>query len=291
MRTFPFAAAVLCLFLTSLPVPAAAQAQDQLHLIETNDGNRFIGTLVSEDSEKVVVRTSEMGEFTIFRTNIKSLSPVDAERIKNGQYWFVNPHATRYFFSPSAIGLRQGEGYYQNTWVFFNNANIGLTDNFSIGGGFIPTFLFGMWKTPAWLQPKISIPIATDNVYVSVGALVGGVLGELDQGGAGIVYATTTFGSPDRNVSPGIGFGFAGSEWASTPMVSISGMLRKGRTLYVISENYLFPGVDGFLGFGSLGVRWAPEIFAVDFALIRELNPSSSYIGIPWLSVTFPFGR
>ncbi|MEZ5070324.1 MAG: hypothetical protein R2751_04985 [Bacteroidales bacterium] len=32
-----------------------------------------------------------------------------------GEYWFSNPHATRYFFGTNGYGLEKGEGYYQNT--------------------------------------------------------------------------------------------------------------------------------------------------------------------------------
>ena len=35
---------------------------------------------------------------------------VTDDNLKDGEYWFPNLHDTRYFFSPSAFGLDQGEG-------------------------------------------------------------------------------------------------------------------------------------------------------------------------------------
>ena len=67
-------------------------------------------------------------------------------------------------------------------------------------------------------------------------------------------------------------------------------MTRVGRTIYLITENYFFPGVDD-ANLISFGVRWAPKNFAVDFALVRPLADTDGLIGLPWLGVTIPFGR
>lgn len=281
----------LCLFQLLLPVNVLGQENEIVHRIETVDGNVFIGTIISENTEALVINTTGLGEITIQRSNIKTMEEVDADRIKTGVYWFENPHSTRYFFAPTAMGLRDDQGYYQNTWILFNNANYGLTDNFSMGAGFIPMFLFGISETPIWLLPKFSIPMAQENIHLSVGALTGIVTGTGADGTFGILYGTVTFGSQDRNLTTGLGYGYAGSNWSQTPMLNISGMIRTGRTIYIITENYLFPGVEDFLGFGSLGVRWAPENIAIDFALARTFSEGEGYIGIPWLGLSIPFKR
>ena len=107
-------------------------------------------------------------------------------------------------------------------------------------------------------------------------------------GGFAFLFGSSTFGTRDRNLDIGLGFGYAGGEWSETPMVSISGMTRVGRTLYLLSENYFFPGTD-FTGMISAGVRWAPKNVAVDFGLVRPLEDLDSFIGFPWLGVAIPF--
>lgn len=281
-------------------VPAEAQEADAvaadttappLYRVETVEGNRYIGTLVSESEGEVVLDTRETGEMTFRREEVASMQEIDRSRLRNGAYWFENPFATRHFFAPTAIGLRGGEGYYQNTWVLLNDVNYGLTDNVSVGGGAVPVFLFGASVTPVWLLPKVSVSTPRENLHVGAGALVGTVVGEGESGGAGVVYGVSTIGPKDKNLTVGLGYGYAGSEWSRTPAVNLSGMIRVGRTTYLLTENYFFPGTEGANGIISAGIRWAPEDFAVDFGLFRPTGVESSFIGFPLLGVTLPFGR
>lgn len=268
--------------------PEAAASDTTLYRVETTDGNVFIGRLVAENDREVQLATERLGTITIARADIERMAAIDPDRLRGGAYWFDNPQSTRYFFAPNAIGLPRGRGYYQNTWIFLNNVNVGVTRNISLGAGTVPIFLFGASALPFWLLPKVSVSTPADNVHFAAGAVLGGILGE-DSGGAGLVYGVTTLGTRDRNLSIGLGYGYAGSEWSSTPALTVSGMLRIGRTLYLISENYAFPGSEA-LGVVSGGVRWAPENFAVDFGLIRPLDVEGDLIGVPWLGVTIPFG-
>lgn len=274
----------------SFYLPADVYAQDNnVYRIETIDGNVFVGTLVSEDDNKVVIRTEALGEISIERSQIREMTKIDPDRIKDGKYWFENPQATRYFFTTNAIGIRKGEGYYQNTWIFFNNVNFGLSENISLGGGMVPLFLLGGGSIPIWLLPKISFPVVPDNFHLAAGAMIGGVVGS-DTFGMGLVYGISTVGNRDNNLSIGLGYGYAGNEWSNTPMLNVSGMVRTGRAFYLLSENYFFPGTE-VNGIILAGIRWAPENFAVDFGLFRPLEETGDFIGLPWLGVTIPFGR
>lgn len=276
---------IMCV-LNSNPI----QAQDATYYrIVTTDGNKFIGTLVSQDDAQVVLNTSDLGEVTIQRSNIKSMETIEPSRIKNGDYWYENPHATRYLFSTNAIGLKPGEGYYQNTWIFFNNVNVGVTKNISLGGGLVPTFLFGTSSVPVWLMPKVSIPIAQDNLHIAAGGLFGGIIGE-DSFGLGLAYGVLTYGNTDKNITVGLGYGYGDGQWSKTPLININGMYRLTKTLYLVSENYFISVGDESTGIISLAGRWAPENFSIDFGLVRPTE-DGEYIGLPWLGFTVPFGR
>lgn len=259
--------------------------------IETEDGNVMIGRLLSENDLQVVLQVEGIGEITVQKSNIKRLDRIDPSRIRDGEYWFENPQGTRYFFAPNAIGLQKGHGYYQNTWIFFNNVNYGVTDHFSIGGGLIPGFLLGggLSATPVWVLPKFSIPVAGDRMHLAAGAMLGGTLGS-DGGGGGLLYGSATFGSTDNNLTVGLGYGLAGGELSDTPLVNISGMYRAKRSVYLLTEIYFLPGIEES-GFALFGGRWAPEQFAVDFGLLSPLSTGADMIGLPWLGVTIPFGR
>jgi hypothetical protein len=266
-----------------------AGGQEPLYRVETVEGQVVIGTLVSENEQEVVLDTRELGRVTIERKNVKSIEEIDPSRIQDGQYWFRNPQSTRYLFAPNAIGIPKGHGYYQNTWILFNNVNYGASDNFSIGAGTVPVFLFGANALPIWVLPKLSVS-PVDNVHLAGGAVFGGVLGEEDSGGVGLVYGASTIGNRDHNATLGIGYGYTGEGgFSNTPVINVSGMTRIGRTTYLISENYFFAGDVNVV---SLGIRWAPRNFAVDFALFRPLTGGvDEFIGVPWLGVTIPFGQ
>lgn len=259
--------------------------------IETMDGNEFLGEIKKEDSSVIVLKTDKFGEVTIARKDIKSLEKVAAQQMKDGKFWFANPQSTRYFWSPNGYGLKKGEGYYQNIWVLWNQFAYGVTNNFSIGGGMIPLFLFGGGPTPVFLTPKFSIPIDKDKFNIGAGALLGTVLGESETG-FGILYGLSTLGSPDNNVTFGLGYGFAGGEWASSPMINLNGMFRVSSRGYFITENYFINLGDGGIAIITLGGRWIIKKAALDFGLVIPAGSDiEAFVAIPWLGFTVPFGK
>ena len=270
-------------------ISSANAQQTEIYRIITTDGSTFVGELIAETEENLTLRTESAGDITINRDNIKQMTLIDETRMRDDKYWHENPQSTRYLFAPNALGIKKGTGYYQNTWILFNNVNYGVTNNFSIGAGTVPLFLFCASATPFWIMPKLSIPVANDLVHLSAGALVGGVIGT-DGGSGGLLYGTGTVGDTDKNATIGLGYAYGGGEISSTPVVNISGMYRTGQNIYLVSENYFVPNT-GAGGLVSFGVRWAPENFAVDFALVRPLEDLGSFIGVPWLGLTIPFGR
>ena len=95
--------------------------------IETIDGNEFIGVLINQNDQQVWIKTDILGEISIIRKNILLMEVLKRDQLVKGEYWFKNPHATRYFYGPNGYGLRKGEAYYQNTWVLFNQLSYGLS--------------------------------------------------------------------------------------------------------------------------------------------------------------------
>jgi hypothetical protein len=259
--------------------------------VETVDGNNFMGEIIKEDPLSIVLKTQSLGIITISRSNIRSLKEIDNSIIKDGVLWFENPQATRYFWAPNGFGLKKGEGYYQNIYVLWNQFAYGVTDNFSIGGGVIPLFLFSAGITPVFITPKFSIPIQKDKINIGGGALIGTVLGESGTS-FGIVYGLTTFGTRDNNVSLSLGYGFAGEEWAQSPLINISGMFRLSSRFYFLTENYFINiGGEG-IGEIGLGGRWIINKAALDFIFAIPVVPDmGTFIAIPLIGFTIPFGN
>jgi hypothetical protein len=280
---------LLCLF----PFFITAQSQTDstsLSRVEMNDGNEFIGHIISQDSAVLVFHTDKLGQLTFNKKDIVKITPINPESIKKGQYWFENPQSARYLWSPNGYGLKKGEGYYQNIWVLFNQVSYGVTNYFSIGAGILPVFLFGGGATPVWITPKVSIPVVKDKFNVGAGALVGTVLGESETG-FGLLYGLTTAGSRDMNITLGVGYGVSGSGWAKSPLISLSALARTGARGYLVTENY-YINLDGeTLVLLSAGFRWVIKKAGLDFGLIMPVSEDLVFFALPWLGVTIPFGN
>ena len=258
--------------------------------IETNDGNEYTGKIVRQDSARIFLATETLGEIAIRKSNIKSQEKLRIEQIKDGEIWFANPQATRYFWSPNGYGLNKGEGYYQNIWVMWNQFAYGLTDNLSIGGAVVPLFLFGGAPTPVFGTAKISFPIEKEKINLAAGVIAGTVLGESETG-FGILYGLSTFGSRDNNLSFGLGYGFGGGEWASAPIINLNGMFRLAGRWYFLTENYYINIDEENFAMVSLGARWIIKKAALDFGFVIPVAEDAGFIGIPWLGMTIPFGK
>jgi hypothetical protein len=270
-------------------------AQDQTdtlnYYIETVDGNIYMGQILFQDSEKIQFKSNTIGEITILKADIKKIHLLDMNKIKDDKYWFDNPQATRYFFAPNGYGLKKGEGYYQNVWVLVNSFAVGVTNNISIGGGIVPLFLFAGSPTPVWITPKLSIPISKNKVNLGAGGLIGTVIGE-DNSGFGILYGISTFGSKDNNVSVGFGYGYAGGDWAKSPMINLNAMFRFGARGYFITENYYMKIDETTTLILSFGGRHIIKSAGLDYGLIIPFfSDMSNFIAIPWLGITIPFGN
>ena len=277
---------IVCVLLSH---PCFAQEDPPKWRIDTQDGNIYVGTILSEDEDTITLQTEMLGVLTIQRDTIIQMVNLDLEPAQAPLAF--GPEATRYFWAPSAFGLAKGQGYFQNVWVMFNQFSYGFADYFSLGVGTIPLFLFAGTASPVWITPKVSIPVSSDKVGLGVGALMATVLSE-DEATVGIVYGVVTLGQRERNVTMGVGFGYANAEFSNFPVFTISGITPVGRRGYFMAENYVVI-TDGEGGVLSLiGGRRVWDKLSIDFG---GLVPLGSGIGelfvIPWLGVRIPVGR
>ena len=264
-----------------------AQPEKMLSRIEMKEGNFIIGTIISETNDEITVETTTMGTVNIKRSDIKSIQKLDASRIKKGEYWFPNSNSTRYLFGPTGRNLEKGEGYFQNILIFFNSANYGITDWFSIGAGFESLSTFS-GNPIILITPKIGFNI-TEKLSAGGGFFYLNAVGfDVDVSG-GIAYGVVTYGSKDSNASLGTGWGFFRGDFGSEPVISLAGMHRVSRRLSLISENWFFPGADSY--FLTYGIRFMGERIAVDWAsfIIPEIFEAWP-LGIPlWVSFQINF--
>lgn len=290
---------LLCaLCLTGIATAARAQTDTTLTqsvvgkrwIVETRDGSVIQGVFLGQTDGGIRLQTESAGEVVIPHTQIKSTKIVDDSRMRNGEYWFENPNATRYLLSPSAFSLKKGEAYYQNTYLVLNSFNIGITDNITMGGGFelISTFS----GTPAfYLTPKATFEI-NEKWRAGGGLLYMNVIGlEEDFSGLGMGYGIVTYGNTDDNATLGMGYGFVDGDLASKPIITLSGMKRLSNRVGVVSENWLVPW-GSYYGVFSYGVRFMGERLTVDLAFINNGDIAESIaIGVPYVDFVIKLGK
>ncbi|MDZ4701656.1 MAG: hypothetical protein SH809_18235 [Rhodothermales bacterium] len=275
-------------------VPAGVAADTALvWRVVTRDGNEYVGKIVERSAGVIRLETDTIGIVSIPEETIVRMEAVDARRRDSGEIWAENPQSTRYFWGPNGYGLRKGEGYYQNVWIFFNQVSFGLSDFASLGVGIIPIFLWGADDVPIWVTPKLSFPVVPGEFNLGIGALAGTVLGtSVGDEAAGIVYGIGTYGSRDRNISFGLGYGFAGDEWGRHPAITLSAMLRRGKRSYLLFENYFISTGDESVGLAMVGGRYIASRISIDYGGVVPIGSGvDRLIVAPWLALVVPFGR
>ena len=259
-----------------------------IYSIELKEGSEIYARVMEVREDELLLKSNALGELTLKVYYIKKIESNNFSLDKKGHFWFPNPNATRYFFAPSAINLEKGEGYYQNVYVILNMVNYGITDWFSIGCGFefISTFssLTGEGSPIAFITPKVGFPVG-EKVHLGAGFLGGFFVEET----AGMFYGLGTYGSTDKNLSLGLGWGFVGGVFQENPFITVSGMLRTGRKFSLVTENWFVP-VDGYYGVISYGGRFFGPKMSVDVGFLNNLDIIEFLpIGIPYVDFVLKF--
>ena len=260
--------------------------------IKLHDGSSVMGEIISETVESITVRTTTFGDLTIKRADIKELIKIEPSQIKDGKYWFKNPNSTRYLFGPTGRNLKKGKGYYQNVLITTNLAHYGITDWFSIGGGFegISTFA---GEPIFFIMPKFGFEI-TERFSVGAGYVYANAAAVIEDGdgfeGIGLGYGAITYGTDDHHGTFGIGWGQAGGEFTSSPVITFSGFTRIGRRIGLVTENWIIP-TDPYYWVFSYGIKIIGERSSFDIALINSRDIATIFpIGLPiWFSYNFYF--
>ena len=275
---------LLSFFLLLISVSCFGQDVNEKVKIVTNDGTVLTGTLSLSDSESVTIKTA-YGETKINRSEIVSLDYIDRESDDDSEDDRYS--GSHYLFGQSAYGLKKGQAYYENTYLFLNSFTYGVSDNFSIGGGFeVASPLFGGEFPITFITPKLSIPFEGGAFAVTSTVFVFPYDGGF---AAGLLSGALTLGNLRSNFTLGVGAGFTfedGIEDGFVPF-SVSGIQRVSEKLSLITENVFVAG-DGFTeGIISGGVRIHGENGNfLTISLFRPTEDTGFVFALPFFSGT-----
>lgn len=255
----------------------------QVIRVELKDGSILIGKLLSEDESTIQIKTLSNIEAHIQKQQIKRREIVSGQMVE-GELWLKDPNQTRLLFAPTGRALKAGQGYFSTYEILFPFLAVGITDFLTVAGGI--SLVPGAENQLLYLAPKIT-PVQVDKFDLSGGVLYIRIPDE--ENAAGIVYGVGTYGTEKSALTLGLGYGFAGGEFADNPIFAIGGELRASKSVKLITENWIFPGEEVHLLSG--GLRFFGENLAADFAFIFPAgSDTEGFPFIPWVGFVYNFG-
>jgi hypothetical protein len=297
----------IALLIGTMTSPLSAQVKKEKQKKETpkqvhvdlKDGKHIEGKLLERIGDTVVIESDTFIAHVNIK-NIKNIQELNSNNTNFDKYLYnENKHAPHGFFAPTGFGLRKGEGYYKNFYLFVNHLNYGFTDNFSIelSTETLSLLAAGNGVSPfqvIYAVPKISYTVAKD-VNLGLGVYIAhfgsDIFGSSGNGAnVGIPFGVTTLGNRDNNFSIGLGtLLFAPSANETNIFVaSLSGQLRLAKNFGLVTENYLFRspsfgGGNASFPLGSIGMRYMSDNFSFDLGI--------NNLRLPVLGFSVPFGR
>lgn len=278
--------------------PEAPAGKPVLSRVTLRDGQVLRGTVVTRDAQHLVL---ELGGGSRMDLPVELVEKVEEEPSAyvrdSGEIWLTDPNRTRYLYAPSALMLRQGEGYFSQKELLFSSINYGLTDHITLQAGSV----LPLWFVEGGANFIGGVKVGgspTERIHLAAGAqgLVIPGFGS-DLGVVGFLFGTGTYGTPNAHVSLGLGKPFqlnnTGGRLPSDFIVTLSGNLRVAERVALVTENWVLPTLSSPDASGlppmlnSLAVRLFGEHWAVDLGLIRV---PSVPVPVPWLDFSYNFG-
>lgn len=224
-----FSVLVTLVLLLAAYGPTKLQAQTDatadttiFYRIQTQNG-KVEGRIVREDTREIeVVKTD--GTTVIIPTYAVQMKT----RITNPKTLGPIIHPTRYLYAPSAIPLKQGEGYLNMIYFLLIQAQYGITDNISIG----------MTTTPILMPTFVNVKIASEigeNLYASFGGQIG-KLWYGDEESLGLLFANLTYGNKEANITLNTGYGFYTRSKEQLPIIEVSGLYQTSPKVSLVGE-------------------------------------------------------
>jgi hypothetical protein len=206
--------------------------------------------------------------------------------MRGGQLYRTDPNSTRLFLAPTGRGLKAGQGYFADYFLFFPTVAVGVTDFLALSGGV--SLVPGAESQLAYFAPKLTFPISPQ-VGLSTGLLHLAIPEDTDDVTLG--YAVGTFGNACNGLTLGAALPLNSNE-DKNPVLLIGGEAQMSNSAKLITENWIFTGNTTTVLFSG-GIRFFGEKLAVDIALIGsdELFEGQGFPFVPWVDFSVFFGK
>lgn len=239
-----------------------------VHELVLNDGSRIYGQIEAESDVEIVFRTAAGAVVHAPRSQVVSLKPV-AGRMIQGEFRRDDPNSTRLLFGPTGRAIPRGQTYLGVYEVLVPFVQVGVTNQFSIGGGTPLIFETDGWQRLYWLTPKLQV-YSDGRTHASVGVFQGFAGGDGDS--AGIAYGVVTHDTDGGAFTVGAGMGYT-SEGDRGGVLMLGGESSARRNIKFITENYFWRSAVVTSG----GCRFFGEHLSADLAIAVAFGEDSTF--------------
>jgi hypothetical protein len=184
------------------PNTTAPATDSTKYLVVKNDGNEYVGLILSDDGREVLIQTSTLGKIYIPKSDIKSMRPLDlVDDVKKGEFNSAGVFTTRYQFTTNCFPIKKGENYAMVN-LYGPEVHFAVHKDFSVG-------VMSTWiGSPLALALKYTRGTANPKINYGAGALIG-TSGYLNSGRGfgGLYWGMITYGDRRTNVTLSVGYG------------------------------------------------------------------------------------
>lgn len=172
------------------------------YVVTKNDGNEYVGLILSDDGREVLIETQMLGKIYIPKSDIKSIRKLDyTEDVqKGGEINTAGVFTTRYQFTTNCFPIKKGENYAMIN-LYGPEVHFAVHKDFSVG-------VMSTWiGSPIALALKYTRGTANPKINYGVGSLLG-TSGYLNSGRGfgGLYWGMITYGDRRSNATLSVGF-------------------------------------------------------------------------------------
>ncbi len=230
---------------------------NKMYVITKNDGTTFMGKILSIDAREITIRTSNIGDVSIPKHEIRDIKEVKAGDVNaRGELVTDDAFATRYFLTTNGLPIAKGESYI--LWNLFGpDVQFAVSDNLGLG---VMTSWFGV---PLIGSIKYSIP-TEGNVGLGFGALLGTGSWASPNFGLALPFAALTVGNKKTNFNFSAGYGavFIDGISEGKTLLSVGFLSKFGKNMSFVFDSVIVPGSanSGGVSFFIPGLRWQSDV-------------------------------
>lgn len=265
---------------------------NELTVFKTTAYSSYIGTIIEEYSDSILIKTYPGDNYTFANSNILITFPFTG-RIKNGRLQKKDPNSSFYLFSPSAFAIENGKLYCRDFCLFYPSLNYGIANIVSVQAGLLWYPGMDYENTPFVGNLKITafetniFSLAAGVTYINLP-----VIQKERILSTGFAFVTGTFGNRYNHASISAGWGYIQKEskWEreDKPIIIAAGNLRVLDFVSIVTENWFFPDEEIENSLLSIALRFFGRQIAVDLGATFTANSIQEKIApIPVVNITY----